>query len=61
MVGGLFWIAVGRGGFVLGGGFILSSGGWYLVYFEWCWVVVGLFELWWVVVGLFWVMVGGGG
>ena len=52
---------MGRGGFVLGGGFILSSGGWYLVYFEWCWVVVGLFELWWVVVGLFWVMVGGGG
>ena len=30
---GLFWIVVGREGFVLGGGFILSSGGWCLVYF----------------------------
>ena len=24
----LFWIVVGRGGFALGGGFILRSGGW---------------------------------
>ena len=25
--GGLFWIVVGRGGFALGGGFILRRGG----------------------------------
>ena len=43
MVVGLFWIAVGPGGFALVGGFIFSSGGWGLVYCEWCWVVVGLF------------------
>ena len=35
---------------VLGGEFILGSGG------EW-WIMVGLF---WLVLGLFWVMVGGG-
>ena len=33
---GLFWIVVGLGEFAFGGG-------WRLVYFEWCWVVVGLF------------------
>ena len=40
---GLFWIVVGLGEFAFGGGFILSSGGWRLIYFEFCWVVVGLF------------------
>ena len=28
VVVGSFWIVVGRGGFSLGGGFILRSGGW---------------------------------
>ena len=34
---------MGRHGFVLDGGFILRNGEWCLVYFRWCWVVVGLF------------------
>ena len=41
-----------------GGGFILGSGEWWVAYFGWRWVVVGLF---WVEVGGGWFILGGGG
>ena len=53
--GGISWVVVGVGGFILvvisGGGGYLSGGGRF---------IVGSGVCWWVVVGLFWVIVRSG-